>query len=178
MRNVFFVSALALSLGACAPVMEFNRPDPIDLTQFHTGQHRLEVVKVLGPPLTSVNDGPNSCDIYHLYTHGPNGAGKASIAFVEGVADVFTLGIAEAVSTPVEAGTKNSLYPVTMCYSQDAILVSLEEASQPVGAPPAPAPSSATAANATATPGSGTAADTVPPAPPPAAAVTDHAAQN
>jgi hypothetical protein len=122
--------------------MEFNRPDPVDLTQFHPGDRRIDVVKVLGPPLTSMNDGPKSCDIYHLYTRGPNSAGKAGIALVEGAADVFTLGLAEVVATPVEAGTKNSLYPVTMCYNQNAILLSVEEQSQPIGVSPAPAAAS------------------------------------
>jgi hypothetical protein len=115
--------------------MEFQRPDPIDLAQFQPGERRIDVVKVLGPPLTSMNDGPKSCDIYHLYTHGPNSAGKAGIALVEGAADVLTLGVAEVVSTPVEAGTKNSLYPVTMCYDTNAVLLSVEEASQPTSGP-------------------------------------------
>ena len=131
----------AFALCGCSTVMEFNRPDPVDLSQFQPGQHRLDVVKVLGPPLTTVNDGPKSCDVYQLYTHGPGGAGKAGIIFVEGVTDVFTLGLAELVSTPVEAGTKNSLYAVTMCYSQDATLLSVEESGKAVNAsvPPATA---------------------------------------
>jgi hypothetical protein len=94
-----------------------------------------------------MDDGPKSCDIYHLYTKGPNAAGKAGIALVEGAADVFTLGLAEVVTTPVEAGTKNSLYPVTMCYDKTAVLLSVEEASQSVGAPPPPTTASQAAAN-------------------------------
>ena len=140
-RNALIAIVLALSLCACSTVMEFQRPDPIDLAQFHPGERRIDVVKVLGPPLTSMNDGPKSCDIYHLYTHGPNAMGKAGIALVEGAADVLTLGVAEVVSTPVEAGTKNSLYPVTMCYDKNAVLLSVDEASQPIGAP-APAAAS------------------------------------
>jgi hypothetical protein len=123
LRNALVASVLTLSLCACSTIMEFQRPDPIDLTQFHPGERRIVVVKVLGPQLTSMNDGPQSCDIYHLYTKGPNSAGKAGIALVEGAADVFTLGLAEVVSTPVEAGTKNSLYPVTMCYDKTAVLL-------------------------------------------------------
>jgi hypothetical protein len=152
LRNALVASVLTLSLCACSTIMEFQRPDPIDLTQFHPGERRIDVVKVLGPPLTSMNDGPQSCDIYHLYTKGPNSAGKAGIALVEGAADVFTLGLAEVVSTPVEAGTKNSLYPVTMCYDKTAVLLSVEEASQSVGAPPPPSVASQAAPGVAATP--------------------------
>jgi hypothetical protein len=42
------------------------------------------------------------------------------------VADVFTLGLAEVVFTPVEAGTKNRLYTVTFYYPDEA-LVNVEE---------------------------------------------------
>jgi hypothetical protein len=137
-RVIAIVATTGLALSSCAPVMEANRPDPVDLSQFHVGQHRLDVVKVLGAPVASVNDGPKSCDVYQLYTHGPSGVGKAGIAFVEGVADVFTLGLAEVISTPVEAGTKNSLHAVTMCYSQDGTLLSVDEAGAAVNASAAP----------------------------------------
>ena len=41
---------------------------------------------------------------------------KAGIAFGEFVADVGTIGIAEVVSTPTEAATRNKLTPVWFCY--------------------------------------------------------------
>lgn len=84
-------------------------------------------MKVIGAPTTTVPNGPNSCDIYKLYTHGPSSAGKAAAAFGEGVTDVFTLGLAEVIWTPVEAGTKNSLYTVAFCYDKDSKLVSVQE---------------------------------------------------
>jgi hypothetical protein len=142
-RMIAIVATTGLALSSCSPVMEANRPDPVDLSQFQVGQHRLDVVKVLGAPVASVNDGPKSCDVYRLYTHGPSGAGRAGIALVEALADVYTLGLAEVISTPVEAGTKNSQHTVTMCYSQYGTLLSIDEEGAAVfasAAPPAAPP--------------------------------------
>jgi hypothetical protein len=118
--------------------MEASRPDPVDLSQFHVGQHRLDVIKVVGTPVSSVSDGLKSCDVYRLYTHGPGGAGRAGIAFAEVVADIYTLGLAEVISTPIEAGTKNSLHTVTMCYSQFGTLASIDEEGATIAASAAP----------------------------------------
>jgi hypothetical protein len=119
------------ALTACSPVMESQRPDPVDLSQFKPGEQRFDVVKVVGTPMTSMKHDGQSCDIYQLYTHGPTAGGKAAIAFTEAVADVFTLGLAEAVSTPTEAATKNSKYPVTFCYDDSGKLISVEETPKP-----------------------------------------------
>lgn len=129
MRNVVTTGALALALGlgACGPVMEAQRPDPVDLSQFKPGEKRIEVVKIVGVPPATVADGANSCDVYQLYTHGPSSGGKAAAAFGEGVTDVFTLGLAEVIWTPTEALTKNSLYTVTFCYDKDAQLLKVDE---------------------------------------------------
>ena len=128
--------------------MEAQRPDPVDMTQFKVGQSHIQVLKVLGPPLTTAKDGANSCDLYQLYTHGPASGGKAAIAAGEAVADVFTLGLSEVVFTPTEALTKNSKYAVTMCYDGEDKLVSIEQSDHPAG----DAPSNGSSTTATATP--------------------------
>jgi hypothetical protein len=140
--------AVVLALCDCSTVMEVNRPDPIDLTQFKPGEHHLDVVKVLGAAPSTITDGPKSCDIYQLYTRGPNGAGKAAFAFGEAATDILTLGLAEVVWTPVEAGTRNSLHTVAMCYAQDGTLTSVEEE----GVPPAPQAAPSTASTNSAMP--------------------------
>jgi hypothetical protein len=136
-------AALSLALCGCGPVMEANRPDPVDLSQFKPGEKRLEVVKVIGAPPATVPDGGKSCDVYKLYTHGPSSAGRAAAAFGEGVTDVFTLGLAEVIWTPVEAGTKNSLYTVTFCYQNEALVSVEEQKSSSSPEPAAPAAVSA-----------------------------------
>ncbi|HVB79820.1 MAG TPA: hypothetical protein VNE82_07710 [Candidatus Binataceae bacterium] len=116
-----------VALNGCSVVMEATRPDPIDTSQFAVGEPRLQVVEVLGAPAATVNQSDQSCDVYKLYTHGPGGAGKGAIAAGEAVADVFTLGLAEVVTSPVEGATRNAKHTVTMCYDKDLKLVSQNE---------------------------------------------------
>ncbi len=107
--------------------MEANRPDPVDLKEFGIGEKRIDVLAKLGSPASSVPDSSNSCDIYKLYTHGPGRGGKTAIAVGEAAADVFTLGLAEVVFTPVEAGTKSGKHTVLFCYDNGDKLVSVRE---------------------------------------------------
>jgi hypothetical protein len=162
MNRVTVLLALAGGVAACSPVMEAYRPDPVDLAQFKVGEPRLDVLKALGPPSASAKDGPNSCDLYQLYIHGPDSGGKAAIAAGEAVADVFTIGLAEVIFTPTEVATKNSKYSVTMCYDPDEKLAAIQamdkplgetqqpaQAPAPPGSPPNAAPPAATAASTT-----------------------------
>jgi len=107
--------------------MEANRPDPVDLTQFSRGQKKIDVVSAIGAPSASAPDGPLNCDVYKLYTRGPQPLGKAAIAAGEVVADVFTIGLAEVIFTPVEAGTKNVKHTVLFCFDADNKLASVKE---------------------------------------------------
>ena len=139
MNRIIVVQALAGSVVACSPVMEAYRPDPIDMEQFKVGETRLEVLKVLGPPLASGKDGPNSCDLYQLYIHGPDSGGKAAIAAGEAIADVFTIGLSEVIFTPAEVATKNSKYSVTMCYDPAEKLAAIQASDKPLGETQQPA---------------------------------------
>jgi hypothetical protein len=126
-------AALALVVlffsSGCSVVMESTRPTPVDMSQFAVGESRLQIVETLGAPTATVkqSEGDQSCDVYKLYTHGPGGVGKGAIAATEAVADVFTLGLAEVVSSPIEGGTRNAKHTVTMCYDKDGKLVSQNE---------------------------------------------------
>lgn len=125
MKKVLVVALIAL-LPACSPVMEANRPDPVDMSQFVVGEKRLDIIAEIGSPKASVKDGDNSCDIYKLYTTGPGAVGKGAIAAGEIVADVFTLGLAEVVFTPTEAATSADRHTVIVCYSPDNKMVSMK----------------------------------------------------
>jgi hypothetical protein len=87
----------------------------------------MNVLSELGNPVATTPDGDRSCDIYKLYTRGPNGAGKGVLAASEAVADVFTLGLTEILFTPVEAATRNSKHAVVFCYDGGAKLISVNE---------------------------------------------------
>jgi hypothetical protein len=151
MNRIVVVLAFAGGLAACSPVMEAYRPDPIDMTQFNTGEPRLQVLKVLGPPLATAKDGPNSCDLYQLYIHGPGSGGKAAIAAGEAIADVFTIGLSEVVFTPTEVATKNSKYAVTMCYDPNEKLAAIQTSDRPLGDAQQPAATAASGSPPTAT---------------------------
>ncbi len=127
MKSLIVCLFVLITLQACSPVMESMRPDPVDISQFVVGENRLKILSDLGSPITTTKDGQNSCDIYKLYTKGPDAVGKGAIAAGEAVADVFTLGLTEVVFTPAEAATKNSKHTVIFCYSQDSKLVSVNQ---------------------------------------------------
>jgi hypothetical protein len=112
--------------------MEATRPDPVDISQFVPGEKRIKVLAEVGSPLASNPDGPNSCDIYKLYTRGPGSVGKGAIAAGEAAADVLTLGLAEVLWTPAEAATRNSKHTVLFCYDHDSKLVSVQESNSHV----------------------------------------------
>jgi hypothetical protein len=120
-------------LSACAPVMEANRPDPVDLSQFAVGEDRMDIVAAIGSPVSTIKDKGHSCDVYKLYTDGPSGGGKGAIAAGEVVADVLTLGLTEIVFTPVEAGTKSDKHAVIFCYSKDDKMISMKKSDSASG---------------------------------------------
>jgi hypothetical protein len=109
--------------SGCSVFMEANRPTPTDLHKFEVGQSRNSVRQRLGDPdvMALQADGTN-CESYHLYTRGYGTGGKAGIALLEGMADVFTFGLTEIVLAPREVLTKNQKHPVTFCYSSDKLV--------------------------------------------------------
>jgi len=109
--------AIAALIGGCSIVMEATRPAPVRLAQFDPGESRDDVVAKLGEPISNTTDADGaSCDLYSLPLSGYGNWAKAGIAFGEFLADVGTIGIAEVVSTPTEAGTRNKKTPVWFCY--------------------------------------------------------------
>jgi hypothetical protein len=124
-RCIKFQLTLALVLGlfGCSVYMESTRPTPVDVSQFQPGQNRDFVLEQLGAPQSTVTESDGaSCDFYKLYTRGYGAGGKIPIAIAEGAADVFTLGLPEAITTPAEGATKNDLHPVTFCYKNGSLI--------------------------------------------------------
>jgi hypothetical protein len=118
---------LLAGASACAPVMEADRPTPTDLSQFAVGETRPQIINVIGAPAAQKQDGIQSCDIYKLYTKGPNNVGKVAIVTTEVTADIFTLGLAEVITSPVEYGTRNKKHTVTFCYATDGKLITMTD---------------------------------------------------
>jgi hypothetical protein len=112
-----FLIAIVGLIAGCSVVMEATRPAPVRLAQFDPGESRDGVVAQLGEPISTTTDADgSSCDLYSLPLSGYGNWGKAGIAFGEFLADVGTIGIAEVVSTPTEAATRNKKTPVWFCY--------------------------------------------------------------
>src|ERR1700683_4997998 len=118
-----FLIAIAGFIAGCSVVMEATRPAPVRLAQFDPGESRDGVVAQLGEPISTTTDADGaSCDLYSLPLSGYGNWAKAGIAFGEFLADVGTIGIAEVVSTPTEAATRNKKTPVWFCY-RNGVLV-------------------------------------------------------
>lgn len=123
----FILILLVMWSYSCSVVMESTRPKPTNISQFVIGEQRNHVIESIGAPIATVQDNGLSCDVYQLYTLGPSGIGKGAIAATEGVADVLTLGLAEIISSPIEAGTKSEKQTVTFCYDKYEQLASTRE---------------------------------------------------
>jgi hypothetical protein len=158
--RVIMLSGLVLIAG-CSVYMESNRPTPVKLAEYESGQSRESVIGRLGAPASSTQyPGGNSCDLYQLYTKGYGTGGKVATAVVESAADVFTLGLAEVVLTPTEAVTKNELHPVKFCYHDQKLTMVSDNPDAPIPSDSAVSPQAvaganpqpATAVSATATP--------------------------
>jgi hypothetical protein len=114
---VGFLTMIAGFIAGCSVAMEATRPAPVRLAQFDPGESRDDVVAKLGEPVSTTTDADDaSCDLYSLPLAGYGNWAKAGIAFGEFLADVGTIGIAEVVSTPTEAATRNKMTPVWFCY--------------------------------------------------------------
>jgi len=128
MRKLTTIIAVSgLILSGCSTVMEAERPSATNLQSFSVGIPRLQVISRLGAPVSTVKNGDDSCDIYRLYTKGTSTAGKGAIILGEAAADVFTIGLFEAVATPAEAMSKAHPHTVLFCYSASNALVSVTD---------------------------------------------------
>jgi hypothetical protein len=127
---VFYPVALltaALTVTSCSPGMEARRPTPVDIGQFKPGQTRLAIVSTLGAPEGQISTADGNCDLYSLYTTGLGGLGKGLVTAGEVLTDVATLGLAEIVWTPVQAGTQPAKHTVTVCYTKEDTSISIAD---------------------------------------------------
>src|SRR6201998_2522735 len=114
-----------LGMTACSAGMEASRPVPVDLSQFHAGDSRFNVVSGVGGAKGTIDDIAGPCDIYSLYTTGLGGFGKGVVTGSEVITDVATLGLAEIIWTPVQASTRPRQHTVTFCYDRNERLLSM-----------------------------------------------------
>jgi len=90
--------------------MAATQPGQKDLSLLSKGQPRAKLIAEFGPPQHTEMRNGQRVDIFS-FIQGYHGAEKAGRAVLHGAADVVTLGLWEAVGTPVEghfSGTKIS----------------------------------------------------------------------
>ncbi|WP_061505565.1 hypothetical protein [Acetobacter malorum] len=120
------VIALALmgGLAACSSG-ESGNTEPVNMGQFHAGDDRFNVISAVGQPMGTVKHLGRACDIYRLYTAGLSAGGRAGVKAAEVVTSIATLGLAQAVWAPVNAGSHPNQHTVLFCYASNNQLVEI-----------------------------------------------------
>lgn len=110
-----------LMLSGCSVYMAAHQPSEKNVDLFKIGTPKSFLVAEFGQPTsTEIRDG-KKYDIYR-FTQGYSGGAKAGRAFAEGVADVFTLGIAEVITTPVETIADGNLVAYEVSYDKNDLV--------------------------------------------------------
>lgn len=112
-------------LTGCAVIMAVKQPDKKDLTVLKKGTQRGLVISELGDPISSEQQENKTIELYK-FVQGYNKVTKAGRALVHGAADVFTLGIWEAVGTPAEAIFDGSEMLVQVTYDEKSKISHVE----------------------------------------------------
>jgi len=111
----------AFILNGCSVYMAAHQPSEKNVDLFKIGTPKSFLVAEFGQPTsTEMRDG-KKYDIYR-FTQGYSGGAKAGRAFAEGVADVFTLGIAEVITTPVETIADGNLVAYEVSYDKNDLV--------------------------------------------------------
>lgn len=100
-RLFLFTAIAALLLSSCSVYMATNQPPKRNLAVLRPGTDRDLVIAELGAPVTTEKTSDGSKDIY-TFVQGYSKLNKAGRALFHGTADLFTIGLWEAVGTPVE----------------------------------------------------------------------------
>ena len=115
------IAFLSFILSGCSVYMAAHQPSEKNVDLFKIGTPKSFLVAEFGQPTsTEIRDG-KKYDIYR-FTQGYSGGAKAGRAFAEGVADVFTLGIAEVITTPVETIADGNLVAYEVSYDKNDLV--------------------------------------------------------
>jgi len=113
------VPCLVASFTGCAVVMATQQPPRKNLALLAPGTDRDLVIAEFGVPISSekLPDGTKK-EIFN-FVQGYSKSAKASRALFHGVADVFTIGIWEAVGTPIEGHFDGKRVSVRVIFDAD-----------------------------------------------------------
>ena len=112
--------ALAASLlfSGCAVYMATNQPPKRNLAVLKPGTERDLVIAELGAPVSTETADDGKKEIY-TFVQGYSKLTKASRALFHGTADLFTIGLWEAVGTPVEGAFDGQRISVRVLFDRD-----------------------------------------------------------
>jgi len=109
------VVCLFVQVEGCSVYRAANQPSKKDLSVLKPGTPRDRVIAELGAPVTSEPVEGGKKEIY-TFVQGYSGGAKAGRAFGHAVADVFTIGLWEAVGTPIEGQFNGKKISVSVVY--------------------------------------------------------------
>lgn len=111
---VLLVAGVGLSAAGCSVAMAAHQPSKKDVGLFNAGVPRNLVLAEVGSPVATETKGGKRVEVYS-FTQGYSKAARVSRTIGHGAADVFTMGLWEAVGTPTEAvfNGKRVAYEVT-----------------------------------------------------------------
>ena len=137
------IIALLFLMSGCSVYMAAHQPTQKNVSLFKVGTSRDALIAEFGVPVTSGTRDGKKYEIYR-FTQGYSQGAKAARALVEGTADVFTLGVTEVVTTPVEAVNDGTLMVYEVTYDSndyvDQVIV-LTPGATSNNPQPSPAPS-------------------------------------
>ena len=111
------------------------------MTKVQKGTARYDVTAALGKPIESYKNEGKDIDVFQADPDGRYPITKTAVTTFNTVADIFTIGMWEAVATPAEMLTKHKLTTYVVTYAPDQTVQSIEA----VAAPPKPVEQAAAA---------------------------------
>jgi len=117
-RN-FWVAVCCIMLAGCSVVQATSGPESKDLSVLERGTERYQVLAEMGQPIvTEVDADACKFDIFN-FKQGQHGAVKAGKAVAYGTAAVFTLGLSEIITSPLEGSAgKGAKMKLRVVYDQ------------------------------------------------------------
>lgn len=105
-------------ISGCAVYMATNQPRKRNLAVLKPGTHRDLVIAEFGAPVTSEKTETGRKEIY-TFVQGYSKMAKAGRALFHGTADLFTIGLWEAVGTPIEGAFDGKTISVRVDFDKD-----------------------------------------------------------
>ena len=112
---LILICLMAITVSGCAAGMGLHGKKEVDVAALHIGQHRDEVIMIVGQPYKTQTTEEGRKDIFECQRGNAPSAGRAlgHIAM-----DVLTLGWWEIVGVPVEALSGSTFY-LTITYDKE-----------------------------------------------------------